>query len=432
MEVPVSLVLLIMLVLLLAFGVPVAMSLGLTGLFYMFQRPEFTLLTIPQKMMTGIDSFPLLAIVFFLLAGNLMNYGGATQKLVNFATVLVGHITGGLAHVTIVANVIMAGMSGSAAADAAATGTILIPAMVKSGYSRGFAASVAAAASTIGPIIPPSIPFVILGSMTGVSIGRLFLAGFIPGLLMGLYLMAAAYVISKRRGYAADVRRATRRELAVATWEALPALAMPAIVIGGILSGMFTPTEAAAVAAVYSLLLGAVYRGLKLRDLPKVLNEVVMSNAAIMLIVAIFSLIGWILAIEEIPQMLSSSFLSLTTNPAIFLLIVNILLFVLGIPVEPLPLMILLAPMLIPMLSTYGIDPVQFGVVFTLNTMIGLITPPVGMSMFIACHLSKATTAEFTREVIPFVIALVLVLLLITYVPAVTLWLPNLVFGPSG
>ncbi len=427
-----SLVLLVLLILLLAFGVPVAMALGLTGLFYMVQRPEFTLLTVPQKMMTGIDSFPLLAIVFFVLAGNLMNYGGATQKLVNFARALVGHITGGLAHVTIVANVIMAGMSGAAAADAAATGTILIPAMTKSGYSRGFAAAITAAAATIGPIIPPSIPFVVLGSMTGVSIGRLFMAGLIPGVLMGLWLMAAAYVISKRRGYAADVRRATARELVVATWEAIPALAMPAIVIGGILGGLFTPTEAAAVAAVYSLFLGFVYRGLKRSDLPKILTETVTTNAAIMLIVSVFSLVGWILAIEEIPQTLSSTFLSLTDNPAVFLLIINILLFILGIPVEPLPLMILLAPMLIPMLKTYGIDPVHFGVVFTLNTMIGLVTPPVGMNMYIACHLSKATSGEFAREVVPFVIALVVVLLLITYVPALTLFLPNLVFGPSG
>ena len=414
----------------LGIGVPVAFSLGIITLVYLIQHPDFAMMTIPQKMMTGIDSFPLLAVVFFLLAGALMNYGGATQRLVNLASALVGHITGGLAHVNIVANIIMAGMSGAAAADAAATGSILIPAMTKSGFSRGFSAAVTAAAATIGPIIPPSIPFVILGSMTGVSIGRLFLGGLIPGLLMGLYLMAAAYIISKRRGYGANVRRATLPQVGVAFWRALPALGMPLVVIGGILGGVFTPTEAATVAAVYSFFLGIVYRELKLRALPSILTEVVVSNAAVMLIVGVFSLLGWILAIEQIPQTLSSTFLGLTRDPAMFLLIVNIMLFIMGIPVEPLPLMILMAPMLVPMLNSYGIDPVHFGVVFTLNTMIGLITPPVGMNMYITSYLAKATTAEFTREVVPFLIALVLVLLLITYVPALTLFLPNLILGP--
>jgi len=426
-----GLLLLLTLLVSLAVGVPVAFSLGLTALVYMVQRPDFSMLTIPQKMMTGIDSFPLLAVVFFLLAGTLMNYGGVTRRLVNLASALVGHIIGGLAHVNIVANVIMAGMSGSAAADAAAIGSILIPAMTKVGFSPGFAAAVTASAATIGPIIPPSIPFVILGSMTGVSIGRLFLGGFIPGILMGLYLMGAAYIISKRRGYGVNTKRASFRQLVVAFWRAIPALGMPVTVIGGILGGVFTPTEAAAVAAVYSFLLGVIYRELKISALRSILTEVVVSNAAVMLIVAVFSLVGWILAIEEIPQTLSATFLFLTTNPAVFLLIVNILLFLMGIPIEPLPIMIIMAPMLVPMLKMYNIDPVHFGVVFTLNTMIGLITPPVGMNMYISSYLAKCTMTDFTREAWPFIIALVLVLLLITYVPGITLFLPNLLMGPA-
>lgn len=426
-----GLLLLLTLLISLTVGVPVAFSLGLTALVYMVQRPDFSMVTIPQKMMTGIDSFPLLAVVFFLLAGSLMNYGGATRRLVNLASALVGHITGGLAHVNIVANVIMAGMSGSAAADAAAIGSLLIPAMIKAGFSRGFAAAVTAAAATIGPIIPPSIPFVILGSMTGVSIGRLFLGGFIPGILMGLYLMGAAYIISKRRGYGVSTKRASFKQVVVAFWHAIPALGMPVAVIGGILGGVFTPTEAAAVAAVYSFLLGFIYKELKISALPSILIEVVVSNAAVMLIVAVFSLVGWILAIEEIPQTLSATFLTLTTNPAVFLLIVNILLFLMGIPIEPLPIMVIMAPMLVPMLKMYNIDPVHFGVVFTLNTMIGLITPPVGMNMYISSYLAKSTMTDFTREACPFVIALVLVLLLITYVPGITLFLPNLLMGPA-
>lgn len=426
-----ALVMLLELILLLGIGVPVAFSLGIIALVYLTQHPDLAMMTVPQKLMTGIDSFPLLAVVFFLFAGTMMNYGGATRRLVNLASALVGHITGGLAHVNIVANMIMAGMSGAAAADAAATGSILIPAMVKSGFSPGFSAAVTAAASTIGPIIPPSIPFVILGSMTGVSIGRLFLAGLVPGVLMGLYLMVAAYIISKRRGYHASAHRASLPDVGVAFWKALPALGMPVVVLGGILGGIFTPTEAAAVAAVYAFFLGFAYRELSIRDLPSILTEVVVSNAAVMLIVAVFSLLGWILAIEQIPQTLSTTFLNLTHDPVVFLLIVNIMLFILGIPVEPLPLMILMAPMLIPMLKSYGIDPVHFGVVFTLNTMIGLITPPVGMNMYITSYLAKATTSEFTREVVPFIVALVLVLLLITYVPALTLFLPNLIMGPA-
>jgi C4-dicarboxylate transporter DctM subunit len=424
--------LLLLCLLLLGLGVPVAFALGLTTLLYFAFHPDFPLLLMPQKIEGGLESFPLLAVPFFLLTGSLMNHGGATGRLVDLSQALVGHITGGLAHVTVVANMIMSGMSGSATADITSTGAVMIPTMIRSGYPRGFAAAITASASTIGPIVPPSLTLVILGSISGVSIGRLFIGGLIPGLLMGLYLMATSYVIAKRRGYAAV--NATFSPVAVVRTlgPALPALLAPLIVVGGILTGVFTPTEAGAIAAAYSLVIGAfVYRELTWAKLPALLREVVVVNAAVMFILGMFSLAGWIFAIEQLPQTLASGFLALTSNPLIFLLIMNVLLLLLGLIVEPLPLVIILGPILIPIAQGYHVDPVQFGIIFTLNICLGLLHPPIGINMFIASYIAKTSIIDFTKEVWPFLVALVLVLLCVTYIPQLVLFLPDHLMGPS-
>jgi len=424
-----TMLLIVLFLVLLAIGAPVAVAMGLTGAVAVFMIGDIPHEVIAQRFITGVDSFPLLAVPFFILAGALMNTGGTTQRLVAFANVLVGRFTGGLGHVTVVSNMIMAGMSGSAAADAAGTGSVLIPAMARSGYSRPFAAALTAAASTIGPIIPPSIPFVVFGVLASVSIGRLFLGGAIPGVLMGLYLMVAVYIIAKRRGYARGVPP-TRAQVWAAFRDAVPALMLPVIIIWGIIGGVVTPTEAAVLAVLYALFLGTVvYRELSWKSIWAMFGEAAMTTASVMFIVAASALLAWVLTRQQAGPALVKLVTSVSTDPYTILLVLNVLLLILGCFLETLSLMILLVPVLMPLIKTLGIDPVHFGVMFTLNLMIGLITPPVGMSMFIACRIARIQIVEFAVEVWPFVIALVGVLLLVTYFPSVVLFLPNLVMG---
>jgi C4-dicarboxylate transporter DctM subunit len=267
---------------------------------------------------------------------------------------------------------------------------------------------------------------VIFGSLTGVSVGRLFVAGFVPGLLMGLYLMVACYLVARARGYAAATRRATAAEVWRSLLRAGPAMLTPVVVLGGIVAGVVTPTEAAAVAVLYSLVLGLVYRELRWRAVPGLLTEVVVTTSVVYLLLGVFNLLGWVLAVEQIPQTLAGGFLALTDQPWLVLLVINVVLFVLGIPIEPVPLMVILGPMLVPIVAKYGIDPVHFGVVFVFNVVLGVITPPVGTNMFITCSIANCSVGAFTRESWPFIAALVLLLLLITYVPAITLFLPGL------
>ena len=413
---------------LMALSVPIAFCMAGVALGYVLFTGTVPIELIVQRMISGTDSFVLLAIPFFLLAGSLMNAGGVTHRLMTFARSLVGHITGGLAHVTVVTNMIMAGMSGSAVADCSGTGAILIPAMIRDRYSPAFAAAITATAATIGPIIPPSIPMVIYAAIVNVSVARMFVGGFIPGVLMGLFLMTIAYVVSKRRGYPKEPR-ATLREMACGTKESILALLMPAIVLGGILLGIFTPTEAAVVAALYAFVLGAfVYRELKPWHLLGVAQEVIVGTASAMLILAGATPFGWLLASERAPQTVAAAF-SVFSEPWMLLLAVNILLLILGCFMEAVSILIILSPVLAPIVAAAGINDAHFGVILVLNLMIGTVTPPVGILMYIVCRIANVSIVEFAHEAWFPIVGLIAVLFLITYVPPLVTWLPNLILS---
>ena len=416
----------LLMLVLFAIAMPVAWSMAIASGIYMLLGPKIPLQGLVQRMIGGIDTFPLLAIPFFILAGNLMNTGGITERLVRFSRALVGHIRGGLAHVVVVTNMIMAGMSGSGIADAAGSGAVLIPAMKRAGYGVPFSAAVVGAAGTIGPIIPPSIPFVIYGSLANTSIGRLLLAGAVPGVLMGILLMIFVYFIARRRNYPSEVK-ASRSELARATLRAIPPMGLPIIILGGIIAGVMTPTEAACAGAAYAFVLGVfVYRELKLRDLPKVITESVAGTAAVAIIISAAQPMGWILTYEQAPLKVLALFQDANFSKAALLLIINVIMLVLGCFLEGLAVMVMAVPVLMPLLRQAGIDPLHFGVLFVLNIMIGTITPPVGTIMYVVCALGKISIAEFGREVWPFILALIACLFIVTYTPILSTWLPDL------
>jgi C4-dicarboxylate transporter DctM subunit len=409
--------------------IPIAFSLLLTSILYLVLEGSIPLVATAQGVVAGTDHYLLLAIPFFFLAAEIMNEAGIMERLVRVSSAFVGHIRGGLAHMGVIANMLLAGVSGSAVADAAGLGRIQIEIMRKGGYGAGFSAAITGAAATIGPVIPPSIPFVVYGSIAGVSVGSLFLAGVVPGLLMGLFLMGAAYVISLRRDYPMRAR-ASAKEILREFWRALPVLLLPVIILGGIMSGVFTPTEAAAVASAYALILGMfVMRTLTLRQFAGVLVRVGRDTARLLFIIASGSLYAWLLAREGVPQEIATFFLSISQEPWIVLLMINILLLILGCFLEPIVNLILIVPILAPLVHTIGVDLIHFGVIVTLNLMLGLITPPVGTIMFLMMSIGKISMEEFTRECFPFLIALFVVLGLTTYVPFLVLWLPNLYMG---
>jgi C4-dicarboxylate transporter DctM subunit len=408
-------------------NVPIAWSMALAATVYMAFGSHIPLQGMVQRMIGGIDTFPLLAIPFFILAGNLMNTGGITDRLVRIARALVGGVTGGLAHVVVVSNMIMAGMSGSGVADAAGTGTILIPAMKKAGYSVPFSSAIVAAAGTIGPIIPPSIPLVIYGSIASVSIGRLLLAGAVPGVLMGIMLMIFIYGISKNRKYPSG-RRVPWTEVLQAAISAIPPMGMPAIIVGGIILGVMTPTEAAAAGAAYAFILGFfIYHEITLAQLPKIILESVIGTASIVIIMSAAQPFGWILTYELAPQKILSFVENFATAQWQILLLINVAMLLIGCFMETLSVMIMSVPLLLPLLQYAQIDLVHFGVFLVINVMIGSITPPVGTIMYVVCGLSKVSIVEFAREVFPFIIALVLAMMIVTYVPILSMWLPNLI-----
>ena len=412
--------------LLFAIGMPVAFAMVVSAGAALLSLGNVPLMVLPQRIVTGADSFPLMAIPLFLLAGNLMIGGGLTDKLSRFATAMVGHFRGGLAQVNVVNSMVMGGMTGSAIADAVSDCKILVPVMVKSGYSARFAAALSGATAVIAPIIPPSIPFIIYGSIAGVSIGQLFLGGAIPGILMGVYVMVAVNVIARRRNFPRG-ERPTLRGIVHALRVSGPPLMLPVIILGGILAGVFTPTEAGAVAVVYALVLTMVfYRSLGAADIPKILLETGVQAGVIMLVIAAASPFSWLLAREQVGQAVVQLLAHIGDNKILFLLVLNVVLLVLGMFLDATAILIIVVPVLVPVFAALGLDPVHMGVMVVMNLMIGMVTPPFGLVMYVVCDILKVTITDFTRELWPFLLALVAILLTITYVPELVLFLPKL------
>lgn len=406
-------------------GVPVALCLAFTSVAGLMLH-DTSLLVVVQRMFQGFNSFSLLAVPFFVLAGDLMNKCGITQRLIDFSYMLVGRIPGGLAHSNIAASMFLGGISGSAVADAAAIGSIMVPGMIRNGYNPGFSAAVTAAASTMGPIIPPSILMVIMGVTTGMSIGGLFMAGIVPGLLLGLSMMAYSYVVAIRENYPRDTNPLTLRRFFREFWKALPALMAPTIIMGGIMFGFFTSTEAAAVAVLYALLLGVCQRTLRMKDLIEVLGSSVLTTAVLLLIIGTANAFAWLLAAEQIPNQLAGLIQSVTSNKLIILLLLNILLLFVGMFMEGGAAIIILAPTLLNVATQVGIEPLHFGMIMVLNMAVGLLTPPLGVCLFVICGVTKLDLSYVIRAVLPFIAVEIVVLLLVTYVPAVCLTIPRM------
>jgi len=411
------------------FRVPVAFALGIASLLVLFLIGRFPLSVAYVKMVGTVSTSTFVAIPFFLLAGNVMTQGGITTRLVDFAKAAVGWGWGGLSQVAVVVNMIMAGMSGSDLADAAATGSVLIPAMKRSGYPSNYAAAIIAAAATMGPIIPPSIGFIIYGAITDLSIGRLFLGGAVPGIIMGLLLMITCYVTAKRHRWPREpVPRP--REVVAKSVIAIPALVLPLLIIGGILGGVFTATEASVVAVAYALLVSLfVYRDIGYRDVPPILLLSLKQTAVLFLIIACAGAFGWVITVLRVGDTAIDALTGLTSRPWMILLVLNVLFLILGCFVDVTANMLIFAPLLTKVVTAYGIDPIHFGVIFVLNLQIGLMTPPYGLTMFLLLRIAKITMGDYMRAMWPFLTTLVVLLLLVTYVPPLTLWLPNLVFG---
>lgn len=409
-------------------GVPVALALAGSSLLFVLITGKVPDVVVAHRMVNGIDSFPLLAVPFFILAGSLMNAVGITNRIFAFATACVGWMSGGLGHVNIGASVIFAGMSGAAVADAGGLGTIEIKAMRDAGYDTDFSVGVTAASSTIGPIIPPSLPMVIYGVMASASIGQLFAAGFLPGLLMAGALMAMVWWYARKRKYPRDAAFSIK-VLWFTFKRAFMSLMTPVIIVGGILSGAVTPTEAAAAAVAWALFLGLVwYRTLNFRRFIRVSMETIETTSIILLIVAGASIFAWILTSNKVTEHFVTMVTGLTDNPILVLLILNVILFVVGFFMETIAAITILVPVMLPVATQVGIDPVHFGVIMVLNLMIGLLTPPVGMVLYVLSRVSGVSFEQCTKATMPFLIPLILVLLLVTFIPQFSMWLPNLIY----
>ncbi|NIY70822.1 TRAP transporter large permease [Marivivens donghaensis] len=410
----------------LVLGIPVAITLGISSMAYLLEA-GIPLVTIPQKMYAGIDSFVLLCIPGFILAGNLMNEGGITNRIVRLAQAMVGWMRGGLGLTNVAASMLFGGISGTAAADAASIGGMMIPGMKKAGYPVPFSAAITAASSTVGPIIPPSVPMIIVGTLSGISVGKMFLAGALPGILMGVAMMITAWIIAKKNDFPRQPWQGWG-ELARAFGGAFWAVMMTVLIVGGMLSGFATPTETAIVASIYAFVVGAfVYRGLKLRDVPRILIDSAVSAAAILILVGLANVFGWILVSERIPQMIADSVLSITDNKFLVILLINIVLLFVGMFMETIAALIILFVPLLALAQGVGVDPLHFATFAVLNLMIGLTTPPVGVCLFICANIGRISLVQITKAIWPFILTNIIVLLLVSYVPFFSTWLPNLV-----
>jgi C4-dicarboxylate transporter DctM subunit len=407
-------------------GIPITFSLGVAAVVGLLLTGT-PLVVIAQKLWTAVDTFPLVAVPLFILAGDIMSVGGITRRLVDFAQALVGHLTSGLAMVAVVACMFFAAVSGSAIADAAAIGGLLIPAMVANRYHAPFSASLVAAAGTIGPIIPPSIPMVLYGVMTNTSIAKLFAGGFLPGVLMGLGLMIYSYYIGKQRGYVGRGQRANMREILRGLINALLAMIMPIIIIGGIIGGIFTPTESGVIAVAYALLLGLfVYRELSWRDLPQLLYATGLLSGKILFILGTASIFSFLLTVEGIPQQVTNAIASLNPSWFTMLLFINIVLLIVGTFLDTISALFIFTPLLLPMAMAVGVDPVHFGIIVSVNLTIGMITPPVGVVLFVTAGIAKLSIREMMGDLTPMIAVLIVALAITTYWPDMVMWIPRM------
>jgi len=412
-------------------SVPIAFSMGLSSAIFLLSNPDFPILIIPHRMFNGMNSFPLLAVPFFIMAGELMVHSGIMPSLIRFATALVGHIRGGLAHAVIVVSMIFAGVTGAAVAEAAALSKIMIPSMETDGYSKDFSAAVVSASSVIGPIIPPSIAMVIYALAAGgsVSIGGLFLAGVIPGVLIGFGMMVIVYYICFKRKFYKKEGRFNFRETLASLKSALIALMMPIIVLGGILSGIFTATESAAIASVYSFFVGFfVTKKLKLKHLPQIMVNTGIVTSVVMLLMATCSITTWLITVYQLPAKISDLIFSISRDPRILFLLVMALLLIVGCFLESVAALIMLVPIFVPIAVEFGIHPIHFGFVFVMNLMIGLITPPVGIVLFTTCGIVNISLERLVKSIWPFILWQFIVLLLVIFIPEIALFIPRL-FG---
>jgi len=417
---------LILFAVLLAIQVPIALVLGMTGISYLWLEGHTTLLqNAPQRLFSGVESFGLLAIPLFMLAGELMNSGGITRRLIDFAKSFFGHFRGGLAYVNIIANMFLASILGSATAQTAMMTRVMVPEMEKAGYKREMATATTAAAALLGPIIPPSMLFIIYAVGSGVSISSMFIAGILPGILLTLALMTAVAILGYRHRFPRS-ERASFKTMVINFLKAVPALMVPLIIIGGILSGVFTATESAGVACFLALVVGFfIYRELNLRKIPGILANAAVSTSAVTLLIAMANLFGWVLTFDRIPQKIVELMAAFTDSPWVFLLLINLFMLIIGIVLDEMAVLIILLPIFMPLVQSYGIDPVHFGVVICLNATIGLITPPVGAVISIGSSVADVKFERLSVALIPFLIVALIVLVLVTYVPPVTTWLPR-------
>lgn len=415
----------------LALGVPVAFSLGLASLVY-FLGADMSLYMYAQRFFAGLNSFTLLCIPGFVLCGSLMNQGDLTSKLIGFVNKIVGHITGGLAIANVGVSMLFAGISGTALADTVSVGGVLIPAMKKDGYDADFSCAVTAASSCIGPIIPPSVPMIIAATQCNLSVSKMFMAGMIPGVLMGVFMIVVAFVISKKRNYPKRDQMSSIGEILREARDSIFALLMVVIILGTIWMGVCTPTEASVLAVLYGAFVGMfIYRTLTFKGLLKCMKDCVISSSAIMVLVGLANVFAYILTKEQIPQMVANILLALTSNKYIILILINILLLFVGMFMETIAAILILFPVLLGVVTSVGVDPIQFGVLAVLNLVIGLCTPPVGVCLFAATDIGKTKLTGVIKELVPFVLANFTVLLLVTFVPFITAGFSTMIMGAN-
>ena len=424
-----SLVLLMFFVIFLALRVPIAFCMGISSLIAVMTT-EYPLQVMAQQIAGGIQSYPLMAVPFFILAGNMLNSTGITSRIFLFATNIMGHIKGGLAQVAVLANMIFAGISGSALADLGGLGVILIKAMGEAGYSKRLTLGIVLSSSMIGPIIPPSIIFVLYAVQTDVSIGRLFLAGILPGISIGICLMLYVYYLDATGKEKCPLTsKPTLKSVLFALRKSFFAVIAPAVILFAIIGGIVTPTEAGALAVFYSFFVGLIYGDIEWKEMPKALMNSVLTTSLVMVYIGFATIMGWIFASDRVPQEIASILLSITTNKYVMLFVINVFLLILGCLLETVPALIVTIPVLLPLIQQLKIDPVHFGVVMSFNLIIGLITPPMGLGLYIANNLCNMSFEEGFKAAMPFLIVLIASLFIITYIPAISLFLPNLLMG---